>query len=314
MKESPYRYAVLFFKLFLDRRPFRGPREFAFRISAVERDYYRFRISSREGVFRRAVALRRRTSDLATFEQVFANNDYNLRRLGRWDEILRLYDAICKDGTPLILDLGANIGLSALYFAKNWPAAHIIAVEPDKENFRVMRKNLDGLRNTLPVNAAVASEDGAVRIVDPTAESWALRTERAAPGATDTISAVSVESLIERAPRNCKPFIAKIDIEGFESELFSQNTDWLRSFPIIIIELHDWLLPGQGTSNNFLRAVAHEARDFVFIGENVVSISNTSSADQPAAWEVRNSLYPDESNVQGSCQFKRKPAPTKARS
>jgi FkbM family methyltransferase len=285
MNESPYGYAVLFFKLFLDRRPFRGPREFAFKISAVEREYYRFRISAREGGFRRAVALRRRTSDLATFEQVFANNDYNLRRLERWDEILKLYDAICKDGTPLILDLGANIGLSALYFAKNWPAAHIIAVDPDKENFLMMQENLDGLRNIHPVNAAVASEDGAVRIVNPTASFWARRTEKATPGAMDTVSALSVGSLIERAPRNCRPFIAKIDIEGFESELFSQNTDWVRSFPVIIIELHDWLLPGRGTSNNFLRAVARESRDFVFVGENVVSISNTSSTDQPAAWE-----------------------------
>jgi FkbM family methyltransferase len=288
MKELPYRYAVLCFKLFLDRRPFRGRREFAFRISAVERDYYRFRISSHEGTFRKAVSLRRRTSDLATFEQVFANNDYNLRRLERWDEIVKLYDAICRDGTPLILDLGANIGLSALYFAKNWPAAHIIAVDPDKENFLMMQANLDGLRNIQPVNAAVASQGGVVRIVNPAADSWALRTEWATPGTTDTVAAMSVESLIERAPRNCRPFIAKIDIEGFESELFSQNTDWLRCFPIIIIELHDWLFPGQGTSNNFLRAVARESRDFVFIGENVVSISNAPSTDQRAAWVVRS--------------------------
>jgi hypothetical protein len=35
---------------------------------------------------------------------------------------------------PLILDLGANIGLATLYVAKNWPKAHIIAVEPNKAN------------------------------------------------------------------------------------------------------------------------------------------------------------------------------------
>ena len=282
MSEALYRYAILLLKLFLDRRPFRGAAEFAFGISSVERDYCRFRISSREGGFRRTVALRRRTSDLATFQQVFANNEYNLRRLRRWDEISKLYDALCKNGTPLILDLGANIGLSALYFAKNWPAAHIIAVEPDKENFLMMEENLGGLRNVLAVNAAVASEDGAVRIVDPGASFWALRTELALPGAADTVPAMSIESLIKLAPPNCRPFIAKIDIEGFESELFSKNTDWVKSFPIIIIELHDWLLPGQGTSNNFLRSVAPQARDFVFIGENIVSISNTSLTGQPA--------------------------------
>lgn len=283
MIEALYRYAIILLKLFLDRRPFRGAAEFAFSISSVERNYYRFGISSREGGFRRIVALRRRTSDLATFQQVFANNEYNLRRLKRWDEISKLYDDICKNGTPLILDLGANIGLSALYFAKNWPAAHIIPVEPDRENFLMMRENLDGLRNIHAVNAAVASEDGAVRIVDPGASFWALRTELAPPDAADTVPAMSIGSLFKFAPPDCRPFIAKIDIEGFESELFSQNTDWVKSFPIIIIELHDWLLPGQGTSNNFLRSVTTQARDFLFIGENIVSISNTSLADQPAA-------------------------------
>jgi FkbM family methyltransferase len=283
MIEALYRYAVVLLKLFLDRRPFRGASEFAFSIASVERNYYRFGISSRADGFRRTVALRRRTSDLATFQQVFANNEYNLRRLTRWDEISELYDAICKNGPPLILDLGANIGLAALYFAKNWPAAHIISVEPDRENFLMMGENLDGLRNVHAVNAAVASEDGAVRIVDPGASFWALRTELAPPDAADTVPAMSIESLIKFAPPNCRPFIAKIDIEGFESDLFSQNTDWVKSFPIIIIELHDWLFPGQGTSNNFLRSVATQARDFVFIGENIVSISNTLLADQPVA-------------------------------
>jgi len=273
-------YARLLAKLFLDHRAHRGPSEFAFGFPVPSGRHYRVKVKAPG--FRRTVALRRGTSDLPTFEQVFGNNEYNLRRLARWHEIVALYARIER---PLILDLGANIGLAALYFAKNWPKAHIIAVEPGEANFRLMRANIDGLPNIKAVNAAVANEDGAVRIVNPTADAWALRTERATPGATDTVPALSVGSLITRAPRNCRPFIAKIDIEGFESELFSKNIDWVKSFPIIIIELHDWLLPGQGTSNNFLRAIACQSRDFVIIGENVVSISNTSPTEQPTAGE-----------------------------
>ena len=80
--------------------------------------------------------LRRGTSNIETFERVFLTNAYNLRRLTRWNEILALYARIER---PLILDLGANIGLMSLYFAKNWRKAHIIAVEPDERNFRLLK-------------------------------------------------------------------------------------------------------------------------------------------------------------------------------
>ncbi|MFL6694040.1 MAG: FkbM family methyltransferase, partial [Ramlibacter sp.] len=67
----------------------------------------------------------------------------------------------------------------------------------------------------------------------------------------------------------------KIDIEGFEANLFSANCEWIDLFPLLIIELHDWLLPRQGNSRAFLREIAQRDRDFVFRGENVFSISNT---------------------------------------
>jgi hypothetical protein len=70
------------------------------------------------------------------------------------------------------------------------------------------------------------------------------------------------------------PFIIKIDIEGFEDELFSANTEWVQKFPILIIELHDWMLPKQGNSSNFLKIISAQNRDFLFFGENVYSIRN----------------------------------------
>jgi hypothetical protein len=70
------------------------------------------------------------------------------------------------------------------------------------------------------------------------------------------------------------PFIAKIDIEGGEAELFAAETGWVDQFPLLIVELHDWLLPRAGTSRSFLRCVAGLDRDFVYLGENVFSIAN----------------------------------------
>ncbi len=129
------------------------------------------------------------------------------------------------------------------------------------------------------------------------------RSETATPGATDTVSAASVGSLIERAPRNSRPFIAKIDIEGFESELFSQNTDWVRLFSIIVIELHDWLLPGRVRRTIAFAQLLASHGTSSSSAKNVVSISNTSSTDQPRLGKMQNSLHPDQPNLPGFSQL-----------
>jgi FkbM family methyltransferase len=261
-------YAKLHAKLFLDRRPYRGRSEFAFGFPLLFGRYHRLTVKAPN--FRKTVVLRRGTSNIDTFERVFLDNAYNLRRLARWNEILELYARIER---PLILDLGAHIGLMTLYFAKNWPKAHIIAVEPDERNFLLLKTNTEGMSNITPIEGAVASENGAVQITNPHDEAWALRTERVNSIGSNSINAYSISKLMGLAPE-AQPFIVKINIEGFESELFSRNTEWIKSFPIIILGLHDFMLPGQASSNNFLRRISMENRDFIPLGENIVSIAN----------------------------------------
>jgi FkbM family methyltransferase len=266
----------IFAKMLLDKRSHRGRSEFKFwprfgfgGLSGID-------VKAREGDFRAPVKLRPKSSDLSVFSQIFLDNDYNLRRLKRYSEIRRSFEAIDGGVTPLILDCGANIGLSSLYFAKNWPSAHIVAVEPDAGNFELLRRNVQTHANIQSVQAAVGGEDGPVRIMNQDAPEWARRTERVSGDALDTITGLSVPSLIALAPppRVYQPFLLKIDIEGGEKDLFSHSREWVQQFPIIIIELHDWMLPGQGTSRSFLKAIAPLDRDFVFFGENIFSIAN----------------------------------------
>lgn len=276
--------AKLLAKLFLDRRPHRGLSEFAFGFPVPHGRYFHLKVKAPG--FCRTVLLRRGTSDIKTFQRVFLENAYNLRPLARWNEILALYARIER---PLILDLGANIGLMTLYFAKNWPKARIISVEPDERNFRLLKANVEGMSNITPIEAAVASKDGAVQITNPDDETWALRTERVTSIGHNSIKAHSIRTLMGFAPE-VQPFIVKMNIEGFESELFSRDTDWIKSFPIIIVGLHDYMLPGQGSSHNFLRRISRENRDFLPLGESIVSIANDGDrtprghfADEPKA-------------------------------
>ncbi len=102
---------------------------------------------------------------------------------------------------------------------------------------------------------------------------WGYRTVAGAAGRRASLLSAARLVAEERAAGRV-PFIAKIDIEGGEAELFSRDTGWADLFPLLIIELHDWLLPRAGSSRNFLQWAAARNRDFVFMGENVYSIAH----------------------------------------
>jgi FkbM family methyltransferase len=220
------------------------------------------------------ISFRTDTSDIRVIKQIFEEQQYNINRLHRAADIRDEYERIQAQGkVPVILDLGANIGASSLYFHWIWPEAKVIAVEPAKDNFDLLLENTKAYKNMLPIHAAAASTDGFSSIINDGAEKWAYRTEiNAAPDGTD-LAARSVQSLMA-ATENALPFICKIDIEGAESELFSANTDWAATFPLLAIELHDWMLPKQGASKNFQQVHAKLDRDIILVGENLFSISN----------------------------------------
>lgn len=221
------------------------------------------------------VHLREGTSDWMTFDQIFIDEDYDLRPLPRHAELMAYYRAACAAGTPLIVDLGANIGLSSLYFSMIWPDAQIVAIEPDAGNYSALRRNIATRPKIDALQAGAGSREGRLRIVDPTSGKNAFTTMISdAPDAT--IDIVTVPKLLETysVDKGFVPFIMKIDIEGAEAELFSAGTDWIDAFPIISIELHDWLYPGKKTALPFLRAIADRDRDFVYLDENIFSIKN----------------------------------------
>lgn len=237
----------------------------------------RFEFEVPDGKVEIALALRPDTSDVAACHQVFGMKSYDLSGLRRFGEIAAVYREVAARGrTNLILDLGANIGAASLYFAKAWPASHVVAVEPAADNFQLLFENTQDLDNTTALLSGIASVPGWLRIVDPSAEKWTYRTERAQGQTPQAVRAVTVPELLGEYSSDAgyDPFIVKIDIEGAESELFSGNVDWIDRFPVLIIELHDWLLCGQGSSLSFLRAIAARSRDFILAGENVFSIAN----------------------------------------
>jgi FkbM family methyltransferase len=130
------------------------------------------------GAVKRQFHYRPQTSDEAIFKQVFIDQQYNPQRLRRAPELVAFLERRRATGRrPLVIDAGANIGASALYFAYNLPDALIVAIEPDPDNFKLLSKNVEGL-NVEPMQAALSSSAGGrARLVDPGLGHWAYRTQ-----------------------------------------------------------------------------------------------------------------------------------------
>jgi len=211
--------------------------------------------------------------DYAVIKSIFAKGDYNLATLTRSDDIYARYQEICAAGeTPLIVDAGANIGASTLYFAHEFPNAKVIGLEPEPNNFKLASENCSHVPNIHILQAGLANAPGRAKIQNPNADNWAFQTQADTQG---DLELVSLNQLLIQKQQNGKiPFLVKIDVEGFEENIFASNTEWVDQFQVLIIELHDWMLPGQANSSSFLQCISSLGRDFIYRSENVFSIKN----------------------------------------
>jgi FkbM family methyltransferase len=217
--------------------------------------------------------IRTKSTDRTVLKQIFFFHSYDLTPWTRFSEIRKYLERLSASGRrPLIIDAGANNGASSVFFALMFPTALVVAIEPEASNFAMLEKNTQGL-NVRCIRAALASERGNVNVVDAGNGDWGFRTEKALSG---TVECITINDLYEKFVDEIHvPFIVKIDIEGAEKDVFSGSTHWVERTPTIVAELHDWMLPRSGTSLPFLRCIGSLDRDFLYAGENIISIDNT---------------------------------------
>ena len=68
--------------------------------------------------------------------------------------------------TDIVIDVGAHIGLFALYSSQFCKNGKIYCFEPVKENFDLLKSNLElnCIRNVIAINAAISTDNGTVTI------------------------------------------------------------------------------------------------------------------------------------------------------
>ncbi len=141
------------------------------------------------------------------------------------------YDWVPKGAT--VVDLGAHIGCTSVYFLQNYHIETYLAVEPSPENFSVLQQNATSF-SIETVNKAIYINNGKVKL---DSSSQRGQNHHLVEVTGTEVEAVSMDSLMKEYNINTID-VLKIDIEGTENILFKNKPEWLKMVRVILIELH----------------------------------------------------------------------------
>jgi FkbM family methyltransferase len=147
-----------------------------------------------------------------------------------------------------VVDVGAHIGLYSLIAAKRvGPSGKVIAIEPDPENFKILKKNilLNQLSNVEALECAVYSTRGKLRLFLPELEQGRtiFNTVMQDRARTSTnfleVEANTLDNILESINITEVNWI-KIDVEGAELEVLKGAVNTLSSNKNIalVVEIH----------------------------------------------------------------------------
>jgi FkbM family methyltransferase len=214
----------------------------------------------------------RRWSDPVIVDECFRELQYNLPA-GAQGHLadLRFREIVDSGRRPLIVDCGSNIGASVLWLTARYPEAHIVAIEPAPDNFKLLQRNCSGLDVDLR-NAGIGAVDGSAYLSVKDLPACGYQTNLIGEGIS--IEIISMETILaSKQASTFTPFLLKVDIEGAEKSLFRSGHDLLNQFPVILMEPHDRFYPGQETSLEFFRFHADHGREFDMNRTTVASLA-----------------------------------------
>ena len=174
------------------------------------------------------------------------------------DEGIYFFDS--TNESPYIIDAGANIGISVLYFKSLYPRAHIVAFEPDPNVFAVLKRNIErhGHDDVELVSVALA---GAASTEVPFMEegSWGGRIARGTDPSAARVETRSLRPYLEAG----RVDLLKMNIEGEETEVLVDCSGLLANVDRIVLEYHSF--GGEKQSLHTLLGVLADAGYRVYV-------------------------------------------------
>lgn len=198
--------------------------------------------------------------------------------VARWTlggEFISLARAFPREQRGLIVDAGGYIGTAAIALSKLYPLATVVTVEPSSDNFAVLSQNIAAHPRIHAHHAAlVPANSPRVRTLrNRGSGEWGFNiieneTDTAA-SVIEEVATITLDELLQAYDAN-GILILKMDIEGAEYPLLSEP-EWLNRTNILVIELHERLVPGceaafaKANRNRFVYA---DGEKFVSVGAN----------------------------------------------
>lgn len=138
-----------------------------------------------------------------------------------------------------IIDLGANVGFSVRLWQHTYPAAAIIAVEPDAANLQLCVRNaLQGPQygEVCFVQACAAGQPRLVAL-DRAGGEWEIKLQETNSRDVERVQAMTLPQLIGDH-EDLTIDLLKCDIEGAEAEVFADCKTWINRVRNLVVELH----------------------------------------------------------------------------
>jgi len=177
-----------------------------------------------------------------------------------------------SDKQKIIVDCGANIGLSAHWFLREYSNAKVYCFEPDPIVFAKLSNNLNSRSSNRVqlLNEAVYTREGVLSF-QPDGKDGGMLTDEA-NGNNIQVKSIDFNSFLSMFE---KVDMLKIDIEGAEKALIPHIANQLNKVENLFIEYHQ-----RENEEPFLASILHllEQVGFVYRLESVVKIQNPISS------------------------------------
>jgi FkbM family methyltransferase len=178
-----------------------------------------------------------------------------VRNVGKW-----------RKSPEVVIDVGACVGSLSWLFHRAWPDAKIYALEPVRESYSCLKKNIGHIPHIKPLRVGASDHKGTMTMAMPTIE----QKQYANPGTTDNMGIMSVygESELCRQEIEVEKLdnmfrfadVIKIDVEGHDYQVLLGAERLLKeSRPFLIVEMipSNFVLGGNDVKDLLLLLARH---------------------------------------------------------
>lgn len=164
--------------------------------------------------------------DAIILNEIFVNSEYELKNLTASN----------------IVDIGANIGAFAIYYAMKFPEARILSFEPAPATYQLLRQNLklNSIRNVTAINEAVSGDGKEMQLFVGAATGLSGIVAQTRDAKPVKVKSTTLSDILAKFDGPID--LLKMDCEGAEYDtLFNTPKSVMNKIHNMVMEFHEGL-------------------------------------------------------------------------